>query len=758
MNSGFSDFQDLLNVTTGGQQIDDIQTELKSLEEEVADNTTDIASNLLAINNNTTAISNNGVLINNNTSNIATNTSNLALETLRISVNANEILQHDGEINTLQLDRISDLARITTNEQGIQTNTIALTTLGNDVLRKDGSVPLDAGYTPGQPQGIATKTYVDNSIGGSTQFLKIDGSNSMTGDLELNGNDLKIDGNVSKLYIENFSNNLVMASQNNLMFVRAGAIDAEVTAAGINFYKLLDMGQQNITNAALINGYNLSTFNSDIVTNVGNISTNTNAISTNVGNIAVNTNAISTNAGNIAANTSAISTKLPLAGGTMSGAINMDNNGIFNVSYLSSYGDITTNNYIKTNLLFPISGTDIFIPGSAGIRPSFIQSNFGTNSLLCKSDLDMQANDITNVGLVDGFDLATFDSNITTLATNLGNETVARISADAVLAGDISTNTSNISTNTSNISTNTSNISTNSTNISNNTSNISTNTTAIATKLPSSGSSITASTQYFKIDGGANDCELRICADSANNSGAKNPKLVFQQDGTVQSGAIWTGNNQLNLSSSTSSNAGIVFRTTNTAGAWETAAIRMMVENDGQVSIYTNLVVSSSKNFNVGNFRYYAYGGYGGYASGTINCAIRCLNGRCVAAEFDATSDRRCKTDIENIPDAKVDAFMRLEAKQYYWKDEKESLKYGFIAQDVIKQDIMSCVNFAESKGMAGGVDPETGVNNPADICMNLNYDSMIPLLQKSLKRSMDRTAALENRLEILENKIAAMV
>ena len=41
---------------------------------------------------------------------------------------------------------------------------------------------------------------------------------------------------------------------------------------------------------------------------------------------------------------------------------------------------------------------------------------------------------------------------------------------------------------------------------------------------------------------------------------------------------------------------------------------------------------------------------------------------------------------------------------------------------------------------------------------MNLNYDSMIPLLQKSLKRSMDRTAALENRLEILENKIAAMV
>ena len=94
---------------------------------------------------------------------------------------------------------------------------------------------------------------------------------------------------------------------------------------------------------------------------------------------------------------------------------------------------------------------------------------------------------------------------------------------------------------------------------------------------------------------------------------------------------------------------------------------------------------------------------------------------------------------------------MNLEAKQYHWKEEKENLKYGFIAQDVIKQDLMPCVNFAKSTGMIGGTDPETGVNNPADICMNLNYDSMIPLLQKALKRAL-------SRIEILEQKINSII
>ena len=280
---------------------------------------------------------------------------------------------------------------------------------------------------------------------------------------------------------------------------------------------------------------------------------------------------------------------------------------------------------------------------------------------------------------------------------------------------------------------------------------VSINVAAINTKLPNSGSSITATTPFFKIDGGNNDCELRLCADAAAAGGiTKNPKIVFQQDGTVQTGAIFLGDNQLNISSSTASNSGIVFRTSTTSGGWQTAPVRMQVENDGQVSITNNLVIENSKSVDIGDFTFFSYGAYGGIASGVVNVALNCSSGRAVAQEFDATSDRRCKADIENIPAEKMDAFMRLEAKQYYWKEEKGNIKYGFIAQDVVQQDLMPCVNFAESKGMVGGVDPETGVNNPADVCMNLNYDSMVPLLQKSLKMAMDRITALENKIEAM--------
>ena len=51
MNSGGS-FQDLLNTDTITEGIDDVKSDLVSLEEEVKINTDGIASNLLSINNN----------------------------------------------------------------------------------------------------------------------------------------------------------------------------------------------------------------------------------------------------------------------------------------------------------------------------------------------------------------------------------------------------------------------------------------------------------------------------------------------------------------------------------------------------------------------------------------------------------------------------------------------------------------------------------------------------------------------------------
>ena len=41
---------------------------------------------------------------------------------------------------------------------------------------------------------------------------------------------------------------------------------------------------------------------------------------------------------------------------------------------------------------------------------------------------------------------------------------------------------------------------------------------------------------------------------------------------------------------------------------------------------------------------------------------------------------------------------------------------------------------------------------------MNLNYDSMVPLLQKALKKSLTKIGTLENRIDILEQKINSMI
>ena len=265
------------------------------------------------------------------------------------------------------------------------------------------------------------------------------------------------------------------------------------------------------------------------------------------------------------------------------------------------------------------------------------------------------------------------------------------------------------------------------------------------------GSQIDINTGFLKINGGQGDCELRIAADQNNNNEGYNPRIVFQQDGTDTPGAMWMGNNQLNISSATGA-GGINFRTTAVADDWENAPTRMNISPGGDVVIETNLRVNSSKSTNVGAFTYYAYGSYGGIASGSVNTALYCPSGRVIAQEFGATSDRRCKRDIMNIPDEKINAFMELEPKEYHWKDDdaKTTKKYGFISQDVASKDIMPCVNFSQMDGMVGGTDVETGVNDPADICLNLNYISMIPLLQGALKKAMDRIAALEQQVATL--------
>ena len=78
-------------------------------------------------------------------------------------------------------------------------------------------------------------------------------------------------------------------------------------------------------------------------TNTTNIATNTSNVTTNTTNIATNTANIATNVTNIAANVTTLATKMPLAGGTFTGAVSFDDNVIVKGDGTNGSGELTLN-------------------------------------------------------------------------------------------------------------------------------------------------------------------------------------------------------------------------------------------------------------------------------------------------------------------------------------------------------------------------------------------------------------------------------
>jgi hypothetical protein len=113
------------------------------------------------------------------------------------------------------------------------------------------------------------------------------------------------------------------------------------------------------------------------------------------------------------------------------------------------------------------------------------------------------------------------------------------------------------------------------------------------------GSQIDINTGFLKVNGGQGDCELRICADENNNNEGYNPRIVFQQDGTDTPGAMWMGNNQLNISSATGA-GGINFRTTSVADDWEGAPTRMSIDTDGITTVNSEFRIDTDNKLNLG--------------------------------------------------------------------------------------------------------------------------------------------------------------
>ena len=493
-------FQDLINQDTTNEEIQSVIDDLKALEEEVADNKLDISANTLAISVNSGLISTNSSSINTNSQNINSLSQNIQNNTVDISNNSTSINNNTTSINF---------------------NATTISNLNQEVLKKDGSIDLDIGYTPSNNQSVATKNYVDTHST-SASYLRVDGSNSMTGDLNLDSNDLKLNS-VNSLSATGNNTELNVHSDFDLLTFGNSAMAVGQTQIHVNrLFRVVnnDIECSNLTTGN-INGTNFNTLVSDVGTNTSDIIDLQND-------------------------------KLNLSGGTMSGNLDMDQHAILDIGSLYT-GQVQS--LLDTQL-------SLWHYQSNGVNPNSshqVITIVDKDNVNILADINMSAHNISNVGTIDGYDLDTDfikpDGSIPMTANlNMGNHHFTNLQSlyttgditinnqssylridkmTPQLAGsnkiyiygtnglatrfiecntvstdlqcrsvldmdnnniintgtingyDLSTFNSSINTNTSNISTNTSNISTNTSNISTNTSNISTNTSDISTNTSS---------------------------------------------------------------------------------------------------------------------------------------------------------------------------------------------------------------------------------------------------------------------------------
>ncbi len=114
-----------------------------------------------------------------------------------------------------------------------------------------------------------------------------------------------------------------------------------------------------------------------------------------------------------------------------------------------------------------------------------------------------------------------------------------------------------------------------------------------------------------------------------------------------------------------------------------------------------------------------------------------------IDAHSGNTSDRRLKTDIQDIDPKYCQLIDKLEPKQFRYTYDRDRLRFGFIAQDVeqllIDEDIK-----------------DSPIVNPPGSKSNyyqIDYTDLVPLLCNVVKEQGSRITELENRLEALEHK-----
>ncbi len=175
-------------------------------------------------------------------------------------------------------------------------------------------------------------------------------------------------------------------------------------------------------------------------------------------------------------------------------------------------------------------------------------------------------------------------------------------------------------------------------------------------------------------------------------------------------------------------------------------------------------VVSSTGNYSTYNPQYkIAYGNYSSFSTGYsgINWSVLSAffqGSILISFYLGISSDIRIKKNIEPISSFFAKTFVTtVNPVQYQLKNNPNNdTTYGFIAQDLIHKQYTDFVYILPQKGIEELID-DNGLVSPKDTIFNLNYNSIMSVLMKSQKDTLNDIDNIETKTNELESEVAQL-
>jgi hypothetical protein len=146
-----------------------------------------------------------------------------------------------------------------------------------------------------------------------------------------------------------------------------------------------------------------------------------------------------------------------------------------------------------------------------------------------------------------------------------------------------------------------------------------------------------------------------------------------------------------------------------------------------------------------------------GFFTSTTNTLVvtgnASISGNVTAASYNATSDRRLKSNIQPL-NSQWDSIMNIEPVSFDWKiDGRKDI--GFIAQNIYE-------SYPQLKPDYKTTDPSFNDEEPVDLSGNpvyytIDYGRMTPFLWKGMKEIMQKLDRLETENKRLVDRIVAL-